>query len=166
MSFWSVVVVRSYHLFVEFPKLWKYYNFQHFPITEICHNNHSVTGNMFQDFQLPNCIFDEYTAMQVFVFNNTHSYGHHRKNQNCSQHNYENTLIIQIRSGDIFTDKYGGKHYMQPPASYYENILTINKWDKVIFLTSSEPIINPVWLYLQQYIKLPEFENTEYIFQS
>lgn len=55
----------------------------------------------------------------------------------------DNTIVIHIRSGDIFDD--GHPYYLQNPLNYYLNL--ISKYDKAL-IVSSQPFNNPVIAYL------------------
>lgn len=55
----------------------------------------------------------------------------------------ENTIVIHIRSGDIFDD--GHPYYIQNPLNYYLELISI--YDKAI-VVSSQPFNNPVIAYL------------------
>lgn len=49
--------------------------------------------------------------------------------------NFTDSLVVQIRSGDIFRpNPHPG--YWQPPLVYYEYILGLRPWRQVIFVTS------------------------------
>tara|TARA_Y100000389_G_C17388390_1_gene478413 strand:- start:42 stop:752 length:711 start_codon:yes stop_codon:yes gene_type:complete len=61
----------------------------------------------------------------------------------------ENTVVIHIRSGDIFKNCIHPA-YISPPFSYYENILDNNSFSKIILI--SENTANPcVNLLLEKY---------------
>lgn len=49
----------------------------------------------------------------------------------------DNTLVIHIRSGDIFND---GAHgfYLQPPYSFYKKIITENNYTKIHIITEAD----------------------------
>jgi hypothetical protein len=68
----------------------------------------------------------------------------------------ENTLVIHIRSGDIFHE-HVHPSYMQPPFEYYRYIIDNNDFKKIIVVTEPD-MSNPVLL------KLVEFYPNVYVF--
>lgn len=48
------------------------------------------------------------------------------------------TLVVHVRSGDIFVGDGANRHYGQPPCNYYLNIIRMKKWDKVIMISEDE----------------------------
>lgn len=56
---------------------------------------------------------------------------------------HENTVVIHIRSGDIFHSYPHGK-YIMPPLSYYTNIINSNNFKKIIMISEdrSNPCVN------------------------
>jgi hypothetical protein len=55
----------------------------------------------------------------------------------------ENDLVIHIRSGDIFLNKYPHTGYIVPPLSYYVDIIEKNSFNKIIIVAedNSNPTI-------------------------
>lgn len=55
----------------------------------------------------------------------------------------DKNLFIHIRSGDIFSFN-PHPYYVQPPLSYYQNIIKSKKWHKifVVFQDDSNPVVN------------------------
>lgn len=55
----------------------------------------------------------------------------------------ENTIVIHIRSGDIFNTNPHPKYY-PPPLSYYVNILRNNNFNQIIIVSEDEknPVVN------------------------
>jgi hypothetical protein len=55
----------------------------------------------------------------------------------------KNDLFIHIRAGDIFGFN-PHSYYVQPPLSYYQNIIKSKKWHKifVVFQDDSNPVVN------------------------
>ena len=51
--------------------------------------------------------------------------------------NYDETLIIHIRGGDIF-NKYPHHDYVQPPLQYYERILDSSNYSKIIIISEDD----------------------------
>eukprot|EP01041_Mallomonas_annulata_P009948 gene9948-20684_t len=155
--------------FEHFPLLSKYFNFSTFESGMSCNNTIHISGSFFQlshiNIPYPKCRFDQYNVLQLYVFNNSNPYGVQRSDQNCPN-DIEDTLVVQIRSGDIFLKYPPSIHYIQPPISYYKNIINDFQFQKVIFLTSPEPILSPVWSYLQNYTSRIEFQNRTFIFQN
>ena len=138
-----------------FPYIHRYYSFSDHVLNDKKSTSKckSHAGNFFDKnsdpFSIPTCKYNEHLVLQLFVFQNKLSRGVERKDQNCTQHNYSDTLAIQIRSGDII--EYPNRDYIQPPAVYYENLINSTPYRNILFLTSPEPIISPIWEYLSQY---------------
>lgn len=101
---------------------------------------------------LPKCQYDEYSALQYFMFGNDMPYGCISRNVRCAN-DLDRTLVVHLRSGDIFSDKpKTAIHlYRQPPVEYYRTIFQSRKWKKIILVTSIEETsnYNPVWTYFQ-----------------
>lgn len=61
---------------------------------------------------------------------------------------FNNDLIIHIRSGDLFNmDFHELKHYIQPPFYYYKKIIDEGKYNKIIILSENynlNPCINEI----------------------
>lgn len=60
----------------------------------------------------------------------------------------EDTLVVQIRSGDIFRSfPPPHPHYKQPPVAFYEKIFQTRQWKYIVFVTEiiSDDLMNPVW---------------------
>lgn len=57
--------------------------------------------------------------------------------------NYDETLIIHIRGGDIF-NQFPHQDYIQPPLQYYERIIDSSNYSKIIIISEDEknPCIN------------------------
>ena len=73
----------------------------------------------------------------------------------------KNTLIIHIRSGDIFVAQ-PHPAYVPPPLSYYTNILNNNNFDKIILVAEDtrNPVINALrQLYPNIIYKKQSLEN-------
>jgi hypothetical protein len=65
----------------------------------------------------------------------------HSKIHCQAQPDSESTLYIHIRSGDIFSEAKPHKLYVQPPLSYYDHIITMQKPIHIILV--SEDRLNP-----------------------
>jgi hypothetical protein len=63
--------------------------------------------------------------------------------ENLDYEKYKNSLVMHIRSGDIF-DIWPHPRYVPPPLYYYENIINKNKYDEIIIVSENDtnPIIN------------------------
>ena len=103
-------------------------------------------------FPVPKCNYDEFSAIQYFIFGNNYS----TSNPTCSSFNIkcdnfdmDNTLVVHLRSGDVFSPGGGHENYKQPPVAFYQFIFRSRKWSKILFITSLEPPEhwNPVWTY-------------------
>jgi len=73
----------------------------------------------------------------------------------------KNTLVIHIRSGDIFV-AHPHPAYLPPPLTYYTNILNNNNFDKVILVAedTKNPVINAlILLYPNIIYKKQSLEN-------
>jgi hypothetical protein len=57
--------------------------------------------------------------------------------------NFEKDLIIHIRSGDIFNNDFPLHQYIQPPYSFYKNIIEKENFEN-IYIFSENYNINPV----------------------
>ena len=55
-----------------------------------------------------------------------------------------NTLVIHIRSGDIFKDVRPHKNYGQPPCNFYLDVIKMKKWSNVILIAQDNfnPCVN------------------------
>ena len=141
--------------FPSFPRLHRHYSFLDHVPNNTNHNLNctSHSGNFYSKesdpFPIPTCYYDDHLVLQLFVFDNGLTRGIERNDQNCGKHNFDDTLVIQIRSGDII--EYPNEDYIQPPAVYYENLINSTPYRNILFLTSPEPIISPIWEYLSQY---------------
>ncbi len=65
----------------------------------------------------------------------------HAKIHCQAQPDSDSTLYIHIRSGDIFTEQNPNSFYVQPPLSYYDHIITMQKPIHIILV--SEDRLNP-----------------------
>jgi hypothetical protein len=56
------------------------------------------------------------------------------------------TLVIYLRSGDVFAGNGGSEWYVQPPVSFYRSVLRRRKWNRVVVVTdhSNATLVNPV----------------------
>ncbi|HEY9645843.1 MAG TPA: hypothetical protein V6C88_05710 [Chroococcidiopsis sp.] len=61
----------------------------------------------------------------------------------------DETLVIHIRSGDIFQDKYPHLAYVQPPLSFYLNIIQKYNYQDVVVVTQAD-LQNPCVEQLQR----------------
>lgn len=59
-----------------------------------------------------------------------------------------NTLVLHIRSGDIFSGKNVHHGYGQPPCQYYKDIMKFAKWSKIILI--AEDYGNPCVRIIQK----------------
>lgn len=98
-------------------------------------------------FPEPQCVFDEYSALQYLIFGNEYQYGCLNPLIQCNE-GIEQALVVHIRSGDIFG---WNPHppYRQPPVVFYQQIFQSRQWETIIFVTSIEASANynPVWTY-------------------
>jgi hypothetical protein len=58
-----------------------------------------------------------------------------------------NDLLIHLRSGDIFSHK-GHNAYIQPPLSFYIEVISSRTWNKIIIITENEH--NPCFSKLKE----------------
>ncbi len=63
----------------------------------------------------------------------------------------DETLVIHIRSGDIFQDKYPHLAYVQPPLSFYLNIIQKYNYQDVVIVTQAD-LQNPCIEQLQRHL--------------
>jgi hypothetical protein len=149
------------------------------------HNcSHGAKHDFFRDletFPKPVCKYDEWSALRVYLFNDSLPKGieyrqHKKVNDDECPDDMEDTLVIQIRSGDIFKpcppDCTNHHVYWQPPLVYYTSIILSRNWKKVLFLTSVENKnqLNPIWIYFNDMVALKEnfkslFDTTKFVFQ-
>ncbi len=90
--------------------------------------------------ELQNCLYHRDTSYEIF-----HTYIKpiyiHAKIHCQAQPDSESTLYIHIRSGDIFSKPKPHKLYVQPPLSYYDYIISLQKPAHIILV--SEDRLNP-----------------------
>lgn len=118
-------------------------------VTEYCTGKEGdETGYFTMGMQnhYPDCSYDEYGALQYFLFRNSLPRGCEPLDYDCD--GFESALVVHIRSGDIFGPN-PNYTYRQPPVAYYENIFRQRRWRRVVFVTSYEveEELNPVWTY-------------------
>jgi hypothetical protein len=70
----------------------------------------------------------------------------------------ENSLVIHIRSGDVFSSK-PHPNYIQPPLVYYKHIIDTNQWDNIVLVAEDRknPVITEL---LNQYPKIKYKRDT------
>ena len=112
--------------------------------------------------------YDKYTCINKYFLSNIKVENYKRTDKD--------TLVIHIRSGDIFKEGGTNTKYAQPPLSYYTNIINTYKYTKIIILTNkasqiqkkfSKNLLNPVvkpLLEMYSYIELQNKESLEYDF--
>ena len=112
----------------------------------------------------PKCQYDEYSALQFFIFGNNRPHGCEFPGSHCASE-LEDALVVQIRSGDVFHNGFhGARGYTQPPLGFYEYIIYSRSWPKIIFVSSVESAdINPIWTYFLDRKNWPQ--NTTLVFQ-
>eukprot|EP01036_Dinobryon_divergens_P022091 gene22091-30326_t len=117
------------------------------------------------DIPEPDCYFDEYAAMQYIIFGNEYPYGCTSPEMRCPS-GLESTLVVHIRSGDIFADNPHAL-YRQPPVLFYQQVFRSRDWDRIVLLTSLEKnnSYNPVWNYLLDRENSERVVNTTLLFQ-
>jgi hypothetical protein len=73
---------------------------------------------------------------------------------------FDNTLVMHIRSGDIFIEGgYPPGYYRQPPACFYENIINQDLYKRYLILSEDEG--NPVIKYLMgKYPRIEYYSST------
>jgi len=119
----------------------------------------------FKSFPMPECVYDEYSAIQSVVFGNDFSYDCLVQNVRCAA-DLEKSLVVHIRSGDIFSRKNPPRTamnmYRQPPLAFYKEIFQLKKWDRILLVTSVEPkdSYNPVWSFLVDKDNIRRIVNT------
>lgn len=90
--------------------------------------------------ELLNCISHKATSYEIF-----HTYIKpiyiHSKIHCQAKPDSDSTLYIHIRSGDIFSKSKPHKLYVQPPLSYYDQIITLQKPTHITLV--SEDRLNP-----------------------
>ncbi|CAN0318458.1 unnamed protein product [Ascophyllum nodosum] len=74
------------------------------------------------------------------------------------------SLVIHVRSGDIFRSKRASGVYGQPPLSYYTALLNSREWDRVDILTfvKSSDGLNPILPVLEILIKKGSWPRTKF----
>jgi hypothetical protein len=94
------------------------------------------------------CTFD---AFNLFKFVTLQDFKHHSC-EHCGNE-YDESLMIHIRSGDIFSEN-PHHSYKQPPVAFYEKVFERRYWPQIIFVTSveDEELINPIWFYYEKQI--------------
>eukprot|EP01036_Dinobryon_divergens_P022092 gene22092-30327_t len=116
-------------------------------------------------FPEPRCYFDEYAAIQYIIFGNDYPYGCTSPEMRCPS-GMNSTLVVHIRSGDIFA---GNPHppYRQPPVLFYQQVFRWRAWDRIVLVTSLEKnnSNNPVWNYLLDRENSERIVNTTLLFQ-
>lgn len=107
--------------------------------TSVC--NHKHTYFYIGDIPvLLNSLSRRDTSYEIFHVYIKPTYIH--SNIHCqAQPDSESTLYIHIRSGDIFSKAKPHKLYVQPPLSYYDHIITLQKPAHIILV--SEDRLNP-----------------------
>jgi hypothetical protein len=73
--------------------------------------------------------------------------------------NYDNDLIIHIRSGDVFNKNFPLNYYTQPPYSFYKKIIEENNFKNIYILSENfnlNPVINKL---LENYNNLQILSN-------
>jgi hypothetical protein len=58
--------------------------------------------------------------------------------------NFEEDLIIHIRSGDVFFPTFNINTYVQPPLWFYKHAIGQRKYNKIFIVTEGSPFLNPV----------------------
>lgn len=116
--------------------------------------SNGASGTFFlaiKDFRPPECSYDEYSALQYYIFANEMPYGCVNSHIKCAS-DLEKALVVHLRSGDIFssTPQSPIHMYRQPPLAYYRAVFQSRKWERIIVVTSVERRreYNPVWEYL------------------
>jgi hypothetical protein len=155
----------SLHQYMDFSSVPAYRMDRSYKPPHYCSKNRSESFfTVTPDFPMPECQYDEYSALQYFIFDNEYSYGCPSPLQKCPPM-LENGLVVHFRSGDIFNDKSPPttpmNMYRQPPLAYYKEIFTQKKWPRIILLTSMEDTnaYNPVWTYLTDHGNLKKSIN-------
>ena len=147
------------------PLLKRFLDFSSFPggnATASCGPGHTGSGTDFFFWKrnmtgLPlsprvSCDADLYSALQFILFNNSQPHGCHSIGDHCPAEMDSNTLVVSIRSGDIFHSGYVNPrnlvHYKQPPVVFYESVFRVRNWSQILLVTSVESaFLNPVWTY-------------------
>ncbi|CAN0111630.1 unnamed protein product [Ectocarpus fasciculatus] len=66
------------------------------------------------------------------------------------------SLVLHIRSGDVFRPGTEAHHYGQPPLLFILAVIASNKWDSLIFLTSGQDedgrLLNPTFRVIEEFI--------------
>eukprot|EP01031_Cornospumella_fuschlensis_P033697 gene33697-40763_t len=121
----------------------------------------------------PYCRFDQLKDLERFAILNL-TYPAHCdtvETLNCpKQVDFRDSLVVQLRSGDVFSSNPHPLYY-QPPLAMYEYILGLREWRQVIFVTSEETLYeltNPVWHHFKFLYDKREILNISapYVFQS
>ena len=58
--------------------------------------------------------------------------------------NFEEDLIIHIRSGDVFFPTFNINNYVQPPLWFYKQAISLRTYNKIYIVTEGCPFLNPV----------------------
>ena len=140
------------------------YKHKYIDITEI--KNKYLFLNKFPDI----LIFDEFNddtniIIDTFFYNTTSKVkdniiciinkyiipylDYNLNNVNNLDIDFDNDLIIHIRSGDIFRNNIDFNFYQQPPYSFYKRIIEDNVFNK-IYILSENYNLNPIILKLQE----------------
>ncbi|CAN0389040.1 unnamed protein product [Ascophyllum nodosum] len=74
------------------------------------------------------------------------------------------SLVIHVRSGDIFRSRRASGVYGQPPLSYYTALLNSREWDRVDILTfaKSSDELNPILTVLEILIDTGSWPRTKF----
>jgi len=79
------------------------------------------------------------------------------------QPNYDNTLFVHIRSGDIFRGSSPHPNYVQPPIDYYRYVFSIEEGKDIVVLYEDDgnPVVNSLrGIYPNiQFYSLPLYET-------
>jgi len=117
------------------------------------------------------CSYDEYGLLQFVFFNNTFTRGcNYHVDRNKTKDNttrsisllppsitcnplLRDTLIVHLRSGDVFRPLNPNPNYGQPPLTYYEQIFSYKNWSHIHFITSPHKpqLMNPIFTYFNKY---------------
>eukprot|EP01031_Cornospumella_fuschlensis_P025787 gene25787-31142_t len=116
---------------------------------DLVSGNNAVTPRLYKVGRNISCQYDQIGVERFFLLNisrpvecDTPELLH------CPNITLNDSLVVQLRAGDIFGD-HPHRAYNQPPLVMYEEIINSRPWRQVIFVSSKEDYehTNPIWLH-------------------
>lgn len=168
-----------------FPKMQTQFNFSGIKSTSLVQGSETVLGceghfiggkHFFYTANIPiklnTCTIDFVPVLKWALMNNTLPHGCRSNDGPKCPEAFDNdeTLVVHIRSGDIFGDN-PHHSYRQPPVAFYLKIFEQRQWTKIILITSleEESLLNPVWKYFRNATTRSKHHflaNISFVFQS